>query len=109
MAGLRAAHEALADGEMVAVFPEGGITSDGKLKPGQRGAARLARRTGAPVLPLGVRGAIRTYSKLQTFPRRHRVEVHRGPVMHYDETDDREGEKRFTDRLMAEIQRLAYG
>lgn len=52
---------ALADGGCVVVYPEGTITSDPRLWPMQArtGAARLAVRTGAPVIPIGQWGAQR--------------------------------------------------
>lgn len=53
------AREALDDGEMVAVYPEGTITKDPDGWPmlGRRGAAQLALSTGVPVVPVGQIGA----------------------------------------------------
>ena len=107
VSGLRAAREALEQGKVICLFPEGGITATGEIGEGQRGVARLARRTGAAVLPIGVKGTINVYSKLQTTPRLARVSLRRGALMTYDETADREGEQRFTDGLMARIRSLA--
>lgn len=105
--GLRAAQEALAEGEIVCLFPEGELTLTGEIGKGQRGVARLARKTGAPVLPIGIHGAINVFSKIQTTPRLAHVRVRRGRLMRYDETPDKEGEERFTRRLMARITSLA--
>jgi len=107
VAGLRAARDALDDGEWVSLFPEGRITTDGEIGEGRRGIARLARRTGARVLPVGIRGAIEVYSKMQPKPRLGRVSVHLGEPMEYDESADRDGEQRFTERLMGHIRTLA--
>jgi putative phosphoserine phosphatase/1-acylglycerol-3-phosphate O-acyltransferase len=57
---LRAAEDALAAGEMVALMPEGTIPRgpaffDPELR-GRWGAARLARASGAPVVPIGLWG-----------------------------------------------------
>ncbi len=106
---LRAAHEALEAGEALCLFPEGGITCDGKLQKGQRGVARLARRTGATVVPVGIRGAIHVYSRLQKTPRLHPVEVRLGEAMRYEGADGREGELLFTEELMKRVEELAYG
>jgi len=56
---LQDAVAALADGGCVVVYPEGTITSDPALWPmkARTGAARLAARTGAPVVPIGQWGA----------------------------------------------------
>lgn len=43
--------ELLQQGKVVAMFPEGTRSKDGKLKAGRSGAAVLALRTGAPVIP----------------------------------------------------------
>jgi len=109
VAGLRAARELLEEGRNICLFPEGEITTDGTLGPGQRGVARLARRTGAKVVPIAIRGAIRVWSRLQRRPRRRPVEVRFGRPMRYDESDDRAGELAFTARLMDAIRHLAEG
>ena len=51
---LRNAKIALAEGESIAIFPEGTLTTDPDLWPMKfkTGAARLALATGAPVIPL---------------------------------------------------------
>lgn len=46
---IEAAIEALAAGEVVGIFPEGGVKREG---PWLRGAARMALATGAPLLPV---------------------------------------------------------
>lgn len=68
---LRAAADALAAGDMVAMMPQGTIPRgkafyDPKLK-GRWGAARLAAMTGAPVIPVGLWGTE------QVWPRSARV------------------------------------
>lgn len=47
---------ALADGELVGIFPEGRITDDGELKPFRPGVRRILARTPVPVVPLALRG-----------------------------------------------------
>ncbi len=56
---LDAAAATLARGELVAVFPEGTISRDLDPMPGKTGAARLARATGVPVVPVGLWGGHR--------------------------------------------------
>jgi 1-acyl-sn-glycerol-3-phosphate acyltransferase len=108
VSGLKAALAALRANETICLFPEGGITEDGRLQPGRRGVARLAARTGAPVLPIGIRGAIRVLSKVQRSPRLHPVEIRIGEPLRYEGEDSREGEESFTRELMSRIGRLAY-
>jgi 1-acyl-sn-glycerol-3-phosphate acyltransferase len=56
---LRAAVAAVNQGRAVVIYPEGTITRDPDLWPmaGKTGAARLALRTGCPVIPIGQWGA----------------------------------------------------
>lgn len=55
------AEEALAKGQLVAIYPEGTITGDpdGWPMTGRRGAAHLALFSGAPVIPVAQTGADR--------------------------------------------------
>jgi 1-acyl-sn-glycerol-3-phosphate acyltransferase len=47
---------ALADGDLVCIFPEGRITYDGELSPFRRGVAQIVERTPVPVIPMALRG-----------------------------------------------------
>lgn len=47
---------ALADGELVCIFPEGRITDTGELYPFRNGAARIVERNAVPVIPMALRG-----------------------------------------------------
>jgi 1-acyl-sn-glycerol-3-phosphate acyltransferase len=48
--------EELAAGELVCIFPEGGITADGRLSPFKRGVEHVVRRTPVPVVPVALVG-----------------------------------------------------
>ncbi len=47
---------ALDNGELVAIFPEGGITRDGELQPFRPGIVRILARNPVAVVPLALRG-----------------------------------------------------
>ncbi|WP_368620853.1 MFS transporter [Paraburkholderia sp. BR13444] len=47
---------ALADGELVCIFPEGKLTRTGELNPFRHGVAEIVRRTPAPVIPMALHG-----------------------------------------------------
>src|SRR5439155_46266 len=49
---LRVASEALAQGDAVCIFAEGGITRTGFLLPFQRGFEQIAKRSPAPIVPV---------------------------------------------------------
>lgn len=53
---LDTAASVLERGEFFGIYPEGTRSRDGKLHRGHTGPARLALRTGAPIVPVGLRG-----------------------------------------------------
>lgn len=48
--------DTLNDGELVCIFPEGGLTPDGEIQAFKRGAEKILKRTPVPVVPMAVRG-----------------------------------------------------
>jgi 1-acyl-sn-glycerol-3-phosphate acyltransferase len=58
-AAFDAAHAVLKDGEMLAIFPEGGLTRDGALQPFKSGISKIVERAKAdgiavPVIPMAL-------------------------------------------------------
>ena len=47
---------ALADGELVCIFPEGHLTKDGEIGPFKTGMERILAARAVPVVPLAIRG-----------------------------------------------------
>ena len=47
---------ALAEGELVCIFPEGGLTKDGNLAPFRPGVEKILARRPVPVVPMALRG-----------------------------------------------------
>ena len=54
---LATAQRLLEDGQLFGIYPEGTRSRDGRLYRGHTGPARLALRTGAPIIPIGIIGA----------------------------------------------------
>lgn len=108
VSGFKAAYEALQDRRIICLFPEGEIPRDGRMRPGRRGVARIARKTGVPVLPVGIRGAGAVWSRMQPKLRwQGDIEIHLGTPIRYEGGATREDEQAFTDRLMEAIRELA--
>ena len=87
---VRAAIAAVEQGECVVVYPEGTITRDPGLWPmtGKTGAARIARTTGAPVIPVAQWGAqevIGPYRKEFRILQRKVMRVTAGPPVDLDD------------------------
>jgi 1-acyl-sn-glycerol-3-phosphate acyltransferase len=73
---------ALADGELVGIFPEGTLTRDGAIAPFKSGVERVLARREVPVVPLALRGMWASmWSRRETrlgrmrVPRRFRAHV----------------------------------
>jgi len=52
---------ALANGELIGIFPEGGITLDGELQPFRPGIARILAANPVPVVPMALSGLWGSY------------------------------------------------
>ena len=72
--------QALADGRPIAIFPEGTRSRDGHLKGGKSGAAYLAMRSGAPLLPVGIAGTHRIFPGRSRWPHPTHVRIRIGEV-----------------------------
>ena len=57
------------------IFPEGGRSPNGRLMPFKQGAAHLALRTGATILPVVIRGGGRVWSSRMLLPRPGKVRI----------------------------------
>ncbi len=53
-AAFTAADAVLADGELIGIFPEGGITNDGSLQPFKGGVMKIIERRPVPVVPVAL-------------------------------------------------------
>lgn len=54
---IQRALEKLEEGEAIGIFPEGGVSLDGKLKDFMPGWAYFALKSGAPVIPVAISGS----------------------------------------------------
>jgi 1-acyl-sn-glycerol-3-phosphate acyltransferase len=111
-ADIRAIDTALAlleRGDVVGVYPEGTRSRTGEMLPFLKGAAWLALRTGAPIVPCGLKGTERRASGNRRRFRR-RVRVAFGPPIRVDAEPDararREKADALTEQLLLAIQKL---
>jgi 1-acyl-sn-glycerol-3-phosphate acyltransferase len=70
--------EALAEGRPIALHPEGTRSRNGRLQAGRAGAAFLAMRSGAPLLPAGIAGTHRIFPGRSRFPHPTRIVIRIG-------------------------------
>ncbi|MDX1947628.1 MAG: AMP-binding protein, partial [Pirellulaceae bacterium] len=89
VAALRDAREALLAGELVCIFPEGGLTRTGQVQAFKPGLMRILEGTGAPVVPVyleGLWGSIFSFKGGKFFwkwPERipYPMSIHFGPAI----------------------------
>ncbi|MEE9218249.1 MAG: lysophospholipid acyltransferase family protein [Acidobacteriota bacterium] len=107
---LRQAMRVLSRGEVVGVFPEGGRNLDGRVGTPRLGAALLAARSGAPVVPAGIRGAYQALPPTSMFPKPHRIEVVFGAPLRWEEGHaERQKLEEFSRRMMGAVSNLLDG
>jgi 1-acyl-sn-glycerol-3-phosphate acyltransferase len=75
--------ELLADGKALGIYPEGTRSPDGRLHKFRMGVARLALRTGAPVVPVGLVGTDKVLIPGDPIWHRKPVQVHYGTPLDF--------------------------
>lgn len=103
---IEAAASVLKEGKLFGIFPEGTRSPDGRIYKGYSGVARLAQRSGAPVVPTGIVGTRRAHTKGRRLARPVPCTVIFGRRMWFE---IREGEDehaaygRFTSEVLDEV------
>jgi 1-acyl-sn-glycerol-3-phosphate acyltransferase len=75
--------ELMRAGKALGIYPEGTRSPDGRLHKFRTGVARLALRSGAPVIPVGLIGTDLVLPPGGSRWRRAHVEVHYGPALDF--------------------------
>ena len=102
----------IGNGELFGIYPEGTRARDGKLHKGHTGPARLAVRTGAPIVPVGIIGTRDIQPPDAKFPRPfRRAEIRFGRPIRVEKYQGREDDhivfRKITDEVMYEIRELS--
>jgi 1-acyl-sn-glycerol-3-phosphate acyltransferase len=111
-AAIRSGLEVLERGELFGIYPEGTRSPDGRLyrgKPG--GLARVALRSGAPVLPVAMIDTEKIQPPGQVVPKLMRPGIRIGRPLDFSRyhgmDNDRFVQRALTDEVMYEIMRLS--
>jgi 1-acyl-sn-glycerol-3-phosphate acyltransferase len=103
--------ELLADGKILGIYPEGTRSPDGRLHKFRTGVARLALRSGAPVVPVGLIGTDKVLPAGQQRWHRSPVQVHYGPPLDFSGRPEDERSSRalreVTEAVRAAVQSLS--
>ncbi|HOT81108.1 MAG TPA: lysophospholipid acyltransferase family protein [Microthrixaceae bacterium] len=109
---LDAAVGVLERGELFGIYPEGTRSRSGKLHKGHTGVARIALRANAPIVPVGIIGAVEVQPPDAKFPRPFMEVLIRfgDPIdvsRYRDRANDRLVLRQLTDELMYSIRDLS--
>lgn len=108
-ASLRAFLKLLEDGEDVLLFPEGGRSPDGTLQPLEGGAALIAIKSGAPVVPAYVSGTFEAMPMGASTVRPVHIEVLFGEIIDPGEYGalGKEGRTKLMEKMRESFEDLA--
>ena len=107
---LEKAYDRIADtlerGELIVIFPEGGLTPDGELQELKPGITKILERTPVPVIPMAISGLWGTWFSrfggraMKGWPRSwmKKINVHTGTLIQPEDVD--------LDQLHTEILKL---
>jgi 1-acyl-sn-glycerol-3-phosphate acyltransferase len=108
---LATAQRILESGQLFGIYPEGTRSRDGRLYRGHTGPARLALRTGAPIVPIGIVGTREVMPPDAKVPRlRQPVKITFGRPIdpgRYDANAERLALRQMIDEVMYEIRELS--
>lgn len=105
---LRQAIEYLKKNNALCIFPEAGRSDDGRLKEGKTGTAFIALKTQIPVIPAGIVGNFRAYSRHHLIPRPYKIIVRYGRPMIFAKKNKISSEdlRNVTGKIMEKIREL---
>lgn len=90
----------LRNGEVVVIFPEGGINLDGSFKDAKRGIGLISYMSNVPVIPVFIKGTQKALPVGTWVPRPAKIEVFFGNPL---KSEGYEDEKEFQDRICKDI------
>jgi 1-acyl-sn-glycerol-3-phosphate acyltransferase len=106
-AALRTGVQALRDGNLIGIFPEGTRSPDGRLYRGKTGVARMALEAQVPIIPVAITGTFEALPYDRKLPKPGRVEIRFGKPLdfkrYYTNPGDRFVLRSATDEIMYEI------
>ncbi len=87
----------------VGVFPEGQVSYDGKLQKPESGVMFMAKLTGAPVVPVAIKGNVQAFPRQAAFPKPSKIKLIVGEIIHVPKRASRQDLAELTDQLMGQL------
>ena len=94
-------------GKVVVIFPEGGRTHDGRLRPPKAGLGMIVAQTGCQVVPAYLKGTFDVLPTGAKRPRFHPVSVSFGPPLSFAQEPHRESKQFYQEVSRAVMERIA--
>lgn len=110
-ASLNAGLDVLSDGKVLAIYPEGTRSPDGRMFRGRTGVARMILEANVPVIPAAVVDTQKVMPLGSNFPVVHKVGVILGEPLDFSRFRGMEGDRfvlrSITDEIMYEMNKLS--
>ena len=110
-ASLNAGLQVLADGGVLAIYPEGTRSPDGRMYRGRTGVARMILEAHVPVIPAAVIGTEKVMPLGSNIPKVHRVGVVIGEPLDFSRFEGMESDRfvlrSMTDEIIYEMNKLS--
>lgn len=110
-ASLNAGLQVLADGGVLAIYPEGTRSPDGRMYRGRTGVARMILEAHVPVIPAAVIGTEKVMPLGSNIPKVHRVGVVIGEPLDFSRFEGMESDRfvlrSITDEIIYEMNKLS--
>lgn len=90
-------------GDLCMIYPEGTRSPDGRLQTPHNGAAFLAVKSGAPVIPMAVIGSYECWPRQRKFPRLGHITLRIGQAVTYRLPPERQSLKEDLTAISADI------
>lgn len=112
--------EAIKRGDILVIYPEGTRTRTGEIQQGKLGTAKIYLKTGAPILPVGIKGTFEIMPPGGKLKIKKTAEINIGKPLYFEkdlavaeklDCDSEEYKlilKKITNKVMEEIKNLIY-
>ena len=101
--------QVLGEGRALGIFPEGTRSPDGRLYKFRTGVARVALRSGAPVVPVGIVGTREVQPPGERMWHRAPVSVHFGEPLHFGDRAEEERSSKVLREVTEVVRRAVQG
>ena len=109
ISALREGIEALKSNSVIGIFPEGGVSKEGRLQEGNPGIGFLAMKSGAPIIPAFISGTYEALPKGAKIPKISKIKVTFGKPMRFGNNRfiEKQNVLEITKQIMEQIERLS--